>query len=86
MKEVLSKFADLLRESVIIQGMLALSVMGIIVHAAVTHTFAELPKEFWLVGGTIVGYYFKSKNDVQVKSLVKSMALALSRRDLDIPE
>ena len=71
MKRFLDQLIELLRESVIIQGIMSLAVIVIIGHAAFTHAFSELPKEFWLVSGTIVGYYFKAKNDNQVRKLAR---------------
>lgn len=71
MKYILEQFVELLRESVIIQGLLSLAVIAIIGHAAFTHTFAELPKEFWIVAGTIFGFYFKAKNDNQIRKMAR---------------
>lgn len=77
MRYIAEQFVELLRESVIIQGLLSLAVIIIIGHAAFTGTFSELPKEFWMVAGTIIGFYFKAKNDNQIRKLTTENARLL---------
>jgi hypothetical protein len=74
MRYLVEQFIELLRESVITQGLLSLAVIIIIGHAAFTGSFGDLPKEFWMVAGTIIGFYFKAKNDNQIHKLTTENA------------
>lgn len=76
---------EMFRESVIIQALMA----GIITYTIARLTWLgrgeELTKEFWVMAGAIYGYYFKSKNDNQLKILVQSVheLIALQGRKVE---
>ena len=53
------KFWDLFAKSIIIQGILTLSVLGLIAYLLVVNR--EVPSELWSVFSLIVGFFFGSK-------------------------
>lgn len=71
MSKLGNEIVQLLRESVIIQGLMALGVLATIVFMITTGRGDMLSKEFWLVAGTVFGFYFRSKNDNEVRRLTK---------------
>lgn len=65
------EFIELLKDSVIIQGLLALGITFTIIYMTCTGNGDKLSKEFWVIAGAIFGFYFKSKNDNQVRRLAQ---------------
>lgn len=55
----MDKLFDLLRESVLVQGLLALSVIGVVLYLAVQGK--EIPRDLWGLTALILGFYFGSK-------------------------
>lgn len=70
-RSVVDKIVEMFQNSVIIQGSMALCVVLTIVIMILQGKAELLPKEFWLIAGTIVGFYFKAKNDNQVRQIVQ---------------
>jgi len=72
-RKTIDSLLEMFRESVIIQAFMA----GIITYTIARLTWLgrgdELSKEFWVMAGAIYGYYFKSKNDNQLKLLIQSV-------------
>lgn len=70
MKKV-SKFWELLEESVLIQAIMALGMLGSIIYLVV----AQLPVPDILVNGflLILGFYFGSKSTVEAKKTVDKL-------------
>lgn len=62
----MSKFWELLEQSVIIQGTLALAIIGTMLYMLVQQM--EIPKELWGLGGMILGSYFTGKGVAQARS------------------
>lgn len=67
----ISTFLELLKDSVIIQGTLALGITFTIIYMTCIGHGDQLSKEFWVVAGAIFGFYFKSKNDIQVRRIAQ---------------
>jgi len=65
----MSKFWELLEESVLIQALMALSMLGAIIYLVIQ----QIPVPDILTNGflLILGFYFGSKSTVMAKSLVK---------------
>lgn len=63
----MTKFWQLLEDSVIIQGVLALGIVGTMLYMLVQQM--EIPKELWGLGGMILGSYFTGKGAVQARNL-----------------
>ena len=59
------KFWDLLKESVIIQGLITLAVIGTICYLVIAGQ--EVPSELWSWGALILGFFFGSKIAVASK-------------------
>ena len=55
----MKRFWDLLAESVIIQGLLTLGVLGLIAYLLIVRQ--EVPSELWAILSLIVGFFFGSK-------------------------
>ena len=55
----MKRFRDLLAESVIIQGLLTLGVLGLIAYLLIVQR--EVPNELWAILSLIVGFFFGSK-------------------------
>ena len=55
----MKRFWDLLAESVIIQGLLTLGVLGLIAYLLIVRQ--EVPNELWAILSLIVGFFFGSK-------------------------
>lgn len=73
MMKLAEGFWELLRESVIIQALMSLTVTAVIAYMTVTMRSDGLSKEFWLIAGAIYGFYFRTKNDNEVRTLVKEV-------------
>ena len=56
----MKRFWDLLAESVIIQGLLTLGVLGLIAYLLIVRQ--EVPNELWAILSLIVGFFFGSKS------------------------
>lgn len=65
----MSKFWQLLEQSVIVQGVLAVSIVGVMLIMIVQQK--EVPKELWGLGGMILGSYFTGKGVTQARNLFK---------------
>jgi uncharacterized membrane protein YfcA len=63
-------FWTLLAESVIIQGLLALSTVGAII--GLLFLDKEVPKELWALAGIIIGFYFGAKTQQAVQAYIRS--------------
>ena len=60
-----SSLIDLFRESVLVQGLLALVVVSTVMVLLVMGV--QVPPELWAVVGVIVGYYFGSDRAVTLR-------------------
>lgn len=69
--KVKEELLKLLRESVLIQSLLTLLVVGTV--CALTIANREVPKEIWMLTGTIIGYWFRSKTDHSVNQTLQSL-------------
>jgi len=66
----MNRFWQLLAESVIFQGLLALIVVGATVY--LLFLGREVPKELWGLLGLILGYYFGTKGQQTIQAFVRS--------------
>jgi hypothetical protein len=63
-------FWDLLAESVIIQGILALLTVGAII--GLLFLGREVPKELWALAGIVIGFYFGAKTQQAIQAYIRS--------------
>lgn len=66
----MSKFWQLIEDSVIFQGVLLIMVFGTICYLVVTAQ--EVPKEMWGFAGVIVGFFFGGKAMVAQRKAVET--------------
>ena len=66
----MDKFYDLLRESVIFQGILVVMVSGTVCYLYATGQ--DVPKELLIIFGTIVGFFFGGKVPAAVARVQKA--------------
>jgi hypothetical protein len=57
--KIMSEFWRLLEESVIIQSIVTLVIICVIGYMVVTGK--PMPKEFWAIAGSVIGFWFGSK-------------------------
>lgn len=69
----MNQFWALLKESVIVQSIVTLVLVGVIGYLSVEGRLAELPKEFWMVAGTVIGHWFGSKGNIQLREQSREM-------------
>jgi hypothetical protein len=79
-QKAVEEFINMFKESVIIQAFMAATVTGVIAYMTLTGQGDMLSKEFWVMSGAIYGYYFKSKNDNQLRQQAKEMISAAEGR------
>lgn len=68
---MMQKFYELLQESVIIQGILTLMVVGVWLYLIVTAQ--PVPDALNNLLGLVVGFYFGGKSVLQARSVARSM-------------
>jgi hypothetical protein len=73
----MAKFWELLERSVIFQGVLVISVVGAYLYLIVTGR--PIPNELHLMAGTIVGFFFGGKVQVEATRAAGSAAVAAVR-------
>jgi hypothetical protein len=59
---IVSEFWRLLEESVIIQSVVTLVIICVIGYMVVTGQ--SMPKEFWAIAGSVIGFWFGSKSQM----------------------
>jgi len=69
----MQKFWELFEQSVIIQGLLALGIVGTMLYMLVQQM--EIPKELWGLGGMILGSYFTGKGYNQANIAIRRSSL-----------
>lgn len=67
----MTKFWELLEESVIIQGTLALATTGAVIYLSVIGR--AVPQELAMGWLATIGFFFGSKGEVQAKKIVREM-------------
>ncbi len=65
----MSKFWDLFEQSIIIQGIITLVVIGVIAYLYIVGR--NVPQELWSLFGLIIGYYFGSKSQMEVRRTLR---------------
>ena len=73
----MSKFWQLIEDSVIFQGILLLMVFGTICYLVVT--VQEVPKEMWGFGGVVIGFFFGGKAMVAQRKAVETAIREVGR-------
>lgn len=71
-KSIVKQFIELLKESVLVQAFISGVITFVIGYMFIAGRGTELTKEFWMMSGAIYGYYFKAKNDNQIRQLIKA--------------
>lgn len=74
---LLETFTELFKSSVIIQGLV--TAVLIITICIMVLWGREVPKELWLLTGTVVGYWFGAKNNLTIQKIVETQAQAVDR-------
>jgi hypothetical protein len=59
---MMKEFWRLLEESVIIQSVVTLVIIGVIGYMVMTGQ--SMPKEFWAIAGSVIGFWFGSKSQM----------------------
>lgn len=75
----MTKFWELLEESVLFQGILLLMVFGTICYLVITNQ--EVPKEMWGFAGVIVGFFFGGKAMVAQRKAVQNAVQQLTKQE-----
>lgn len=75
-QRAVEEFVAMFKESVIIQAFMAAIVTSVIAYMTLSGKGDMLSKEFWVMAGAIYGYYFKSKNDNQLRLQAEAMTKA----------
>jgi len=70
-QKVADELLKLLRESVLVQSLLTLLVVATVCGLIICQR--DVPKELWMLTGTIIGYWFRSKTDHNVSQTIQSL-------------
>lgn len=79
----MSKFWDLLEESVIFQGLLLIMVFGTVCFLVIQGR--DVPKELWGFSGVIVGFFFGAKAMVAQQRAVQATIREVQNGKRDTP-
>lgn len=75
----MDKFVELFQSSAVVQGVLAVMVVGAIIYQVAT---GQQPSETLVaIGGTVVGYYFGTKTSQAITAIRSEAAKAAVKRD-----
>jgi hypothetical protein len=83
MREVFLKFLDLYADSVITQSLLALGVVGGWLYMLTAQI--PVPQEFYIIVGTVIGYFFGSKTAIEGRKARKSMMEDIEKARANAP-
>ena len=76
----MQKFWQLLEESVIIQGIVTVALIGAMIYLWVSGQ--DVPSELYAFGGLVLGYYFGSKVQLKLNQRVEKRTHTADQREI----